>query len=592
MLYTSISLSVPVIRSGALAIAVVHRNLPDSLQRSRDCLNRFCGLHPPLQAEQKRRPLPWFPELPVRACAPQLQEYCLNQSFTELGLVAELVRAVTEEGYTLPTPVQAQAIPVILAGRDVLAGAQTGTGKTAAFTLPMLQLLSRHTHHGGRHAVRALVLTPTRELAAQVEESIRTYGKHMSLRSTLAYGGVGIGPQIDALKRGVDILVATPGRLLDHVGQKTVNLAHVEILVLDEADRMLDMGFIHDIRKVLALLPKNRQNLLFSATFSDEIQALAGGLLRDPAQVQVAPRNAESALVTQRIHPVDQGRKRALLAHLVRSGDWHQVLVFTRTKRGANRLAELLCKDGIEAAAIHGNKSQGARTRALGSFKAGELRVLVATDLAARGLDIEELPHVVNYELPNVPEQYVHRIGRTGRAGVTGEALSLVSPDEYPYLADIEKLLGRRLEREIIPGFEPGTAPSSGDEQRRAQQHSRHQAQQPSRQQQRSRGQPLGAPAITRGRRAGQGQQPRRGKQQPNHARDGQPHQRPMPGQRATGGDPERQPISNATALFPSSGAVFGHGGGHTGQRNGRQGSRGRRREVPALLSGWNRRGG
>ncbi len=390
-----------------------------------------------------------------------------HSSFDTLGLVAELVRAVHDEGYTVPTPVQAQAIPFILAGRDVLAGAQTGTGKTAGFTLPMLQRLAGHTHHGGRHAVRALVVTPTRELAAQIEESVRTYGKYMSLRSALVFGGVGMQPQVDALRRGVDILVATPGRLLDHVGQKTVNLSHIEILVLDEADRMLDMGFIHDIRKILALLPKKRQNLLFSATYTDEIRTLAGGLLHDPAYVQVAPRNAESELVAQRVHPVDQVRKRALLAHLVSSGDWRQVLVFTRTKHGANRLAEQLCKDGIESAAIHGNKSQGARTRALANFKSGELRVLVATDLAARGLDIEELPHVVNYELPNVPEQYVHRIGRTGRAGVTGEAISLVSPDEHAFLADIEKLMKRKVERTTVPGFEPGSAPSSAEQANR-----------------------------------------------------------------------------------------------------------------------------
>jgi ATP-dependent RNA helicase RhlE len=357
----------------------------------------------------------------------------------------------------------------------------------------------------------------------------------------------------------------------------------VEILVLDEADRMLDMGFIHDIRKVLALLPKNRQNLLFSATFSDEIRSLASGLLHDPAYVQASPRNAESALVTQRIHPVDQGRKRALLAHLVRSGDWHQVLVFTRTKHGANRLAEQLSKDGIEATAIHGNKSQGARTRALSNFKSGELRVLVATDLAARGLDIEQLPHVVNYELPNVPEQYVHRIGRTGRAGVTGEALSLVSPDEYSYLADIEKLLKRKLEREIVPGFEPGTAPlPSSDEQRHAPRE---------RQEQRRQGQRPGAPTAGRGQRPGQArQQPRRG--EPDRSRgDAQP-QRPAQEQRASGGDAERQPATNATALFPSSGAVYGHGGGRAGQRDARPRSRDRRREVPALLGGSNRRGG
>jgi ATP-dependent RNA helicase RhlE len=383
----------------------------------------------------------------------------------------ELVRAVADEGYTAPTPVQAQAIPVILAGRDVLAGAQTGTGKTAGFTLPLLQLLSSRANASpspARHPIRALVLTPTRELAAQVEESIRIYGRHLRLKTTLVYGGVGINPQIDALARGVDILVATPGRLLDHVGQKTVDLRHVEILVLDEADRMLDMGFIRDIRRVLALLPARRQNLLFSATFSDEIRALANGLLHDPAMVQVARRNAESELVAQRVYAVPQNDKRALLAHLVASGDWRQVLVFTRTKHGANRLAEQLCRDGIEATAIHGNKSQGARTKALAGFKAGEVRVLVATDLASRGLDIEELPHVVNYELPHVPEDYVHRIGRTGRAGSEGEAISLVSPDEAPLLADIEKLLKRKLERTPAPEFER-RAPAPAESRPQAQ---------------------------------------------------------------------------------------------------------------------------
>jgi ATP-dependent RNA helicase RhlE len=373
----------------------------------------------------------------------------------------ELVRAVADEGYLTPTPVQAQAIPVVLEGRDVLAGAQTGTGKTAGFTLPLLQrLASRATAapSPAKHPIRALVLTPTRELAAQVEESVRTYGKYLRLKTTIVYGGVGINPQIDALRRGVDILVATPGRLLDHVGQKTVDLRHVEILVLDEADRMLDMGFIRDIRRILALLPAKRQNLLFSATFSDEIRALANGLLHDPVTVQVARRNAESELVAQRIyHPVPQNHKRALLAHLVASGDWRQVLVFTRTKHGANRLAEQLCKDGIEATAIHGNKSQGARTKALAGFKSGDVRVLVATDLASRGLDIEELPHVVNYELPNVPEDYVHRIGRTGRAGSAGEAISLVSPDESALLADIERLLKRKIERAALPDY---TAPA------------------------------------------------------------------------------------------------------------------------------------
>jgi ATP-dependent RNA helicase RhlE len=390
-----------------------------------------------------------------------LQEIYLSLSFASLGLSAELVRAVAEQGYSEPTPVQAQAIPVILAGRDVLAGAQTGTGKTAGFTLPLLQRLASAALPAtpAPRPVRALILTPTRELAAQIEESVRTYGKHLTLRSTLIYGGVNINPQIDALRRGVDILVATPGRLLDHLQQKTASLAQVEILVLDEADRMLDMGFIRDIRRILALLPARRQNLLFSATFSNEIRQLADGLLHAPALIDVARRNAESELVAQRVHPVDGWRKRDLLIHLVATGDWRQVLVFTRMKSGANRLAEQLCKAGIEATAIHGNKSQPARTRALAGFKAGTVRVLVATDIAARGLDIEELPHVVNFELPNVPSDYVHRIGRTGRAGSSGEAISLVSGEENALLADIEKLLTRRIERQIVPGFEPGQTP-------------------------------------------------------------------------------------------------------------------------------------
>jgi ATP-dependent RNA helicase RhlE len=388
----------------------------------------------------------------------------LTPNFDSLGLSADIVRAVADEGYTQPTPIQLQAIPVVLEGRDVLAAAQTGTGKTAGFTLPMLHLLSSRPKVARRCSVRALVLTPTRELAAQVEESVRTYGRHLKVRTALVFGGVGINPQIDALRGGVDILVATPGRLLDLVGQKAVDLGQVEILVLDEADRMLDMGFIHDIRKVLALLPTKRQNLLFSATFSDDIRKLANGLLDKPAMVEVARRNADSEQVTQRIHPVDKSGKRALLSHLVKRGDWQQVLVFTRTKHGANRLAEQLIKDGIESAAIHGNKSQGARTRALSGFKTGEVRVLVATDIAARGLDIEQLPHVVNYELPNVPADYVHRIGRTGRAGSTGEAISLVSPDENAFLADIERLIKRKLPREVVPGFEPGTAPASNED--------------------------------------------------------------------------------------------------------------------------------
>ena len=387
----------------------------------------------------------------------------MSQLFADLGLMADLTRAVADHGYTQPTPIQMEAIPVILDGRDVLAGAQTGTGKTAGFTLPLLQRLMATLPESGPHPVRALIVTPTRELAAQIEESVRIYGKYLPLRSTVVFGGVGITPQIEALKEGVDILVATPGRLLDHANEQTVDLSHVEILVLDEADRMLDMGFIHDVKRILALLPVQRQNLLFSATFSDDIRALADGLLDNPVMVEVARRNAESELVAQRVHPVGQDRKRALLAHLVKSGDWKQVLVFTRTKHGANRLAHQLGRSGISATAIHGNKSQGARTKALADFKAGLVRVLVATDLAARGLDIEELPHVVNYDMPHVAEDYVHRIGRTGRAGSTGEAVSLVSPDEMPLLAEIEKLMRRKVEQTVIAGFEAGVAATAGE---------------------------------------------------------------------------------------------------------------------------------
>jgi ATP-dependent RNA helicase RhlE len=375
-------------------------------------------------------------------------------SFSTLGLSAELLRAVSEKGYTQATPIQLKAIPVILEGQDILAGAQTGTGKTAGFTLPLLQRLSA-TPHGAHRTIRSLILTPTRELAAQVEESVRVYGKYVPLKSTVIYGGVGFNPQADKLRHGVDILVATPGRLLDHVSQKTVDLSHVEILVLDEADRMLDMGFIRDIRKILALLPKKRQNLLFSATFSDEIKQLADGLLNAPVLIEVARRNTAAELVSQVVHPVDRARKRELLAHLIHTQGWKQVLVFTRTKHGANRLAEQLEDDGISATAIHGNKSQGARTKALADFKKGSVRVLAATDIAARGLDIDQLPHVVNYELPNVPEDYVHRIGRTGRAGKEGEALSLVCVDERDFLRDIERLLNRDIPKVVIPGFEP-----------------------------------------------------------------------------------------------------------------------------------------
>lgn len=376
-------------------------------------------------------------------------------SFADLGLAEPLLRAVREQGYETPTPIQQQAIPMVLSGGDLLAGAQTGTGKTAGFTLPMLhRLMAKPPVAGQRRVVRALVLTPTRELAAQVEENVRAYGKYLPLQSMVIFGGVGMNPQIDRLRRGVDILVATPGRLLDIAQQGHLDLSKVEILVLDEADRMLDMGFIHDIKKVLALLPASKQSLLFSATFSDEIKALADRLLKSPSLIEVARRNATADTISQRVYWTGRERKKELLAKLIKDNDWHQVLVFTRMKFGANRLAEFLEKNGISAMAIHGNKSQGARTKALSEFKSGTLQVLVATDIAARGIDIDELPHVINFELPNVPEDYVHRIGRTGRAGCEGEALSLVCPDEEIFLKDIERLIKRTLERETVPGFE------------------------------------------------------------------------------------------------------------------------------------------
>ena len=381
-------------------------------------------------------------------------------SFSSLGLSAELLRAVAEQGYTEATPVQARAIPVILAGRDLQAAAQTGTGKTAGFTLPLLQLLqTRQSPAASRTPVRVLILTPTRELAAQVGESVQTYGKHLRFHSAIIFGGVNINPQKDKLRRGVDIVIATPGRLLDHVEQRTIDLSHVEILVLDEADRMLDMGFIRDIRRIIGLLPKHRQNLMFSATFSDDIRKLAGGILHEPETIDIAPRNSTAERVSQRVYPVDQHQKRVLLAKLIKEGDWKQVLVFTRTKHGANRLCEQLSREGIHSAAIHGNKSQGARTKALADFKLNKVRVLVATDIAARGLDIDQLPHVVNYELPNVPEDYVHRIGRTGRAGSSGEAISLVASAERGLLRDIERLLRQELPKTVVPGFEPGSGP-------------------------------------------------------------------------------------------------------------------------------------
>jgi len=376
-------------------------------------------------------------------------------SFETLGLRAELLRAVSEKGYTTPSPIQLQAIPPILEGKDIMGGAQTGTGKTAGFTLPLLQnLMSSGKHQKGR-AIRALVLTPTRELAAQVGESVEMYGKHLPLKSTVIFGGVSINPQIKKLRNGIDILVATPGRLLDHVSQNTVDLSKLEILVLDEADRMLDMGFIHDIRKVLARVPKQKQTLLFSATFSADIKKLANGLLNSPTLVEVARLNTATETVTQVVHPVDKKRKRELLSFLIGSNNWKQVLVFNRTKHGANRLAEQLTNDGINSAAIHGNKSQSARTKALADFKSGKIRVLVATDIAARGIDIDQLPHVVNFELPNVAEDYVHRIGRTGRAGKEGEAMSLVCIDEHKLLKDIERLMKREIPSVIIDGYEP-----------------------------------------------------------------------------------------------------------------------------------------
>ncbi|MDP3652399.1 MAG: DEAD/DEAH box helicase [Rhodoferax sp.] len=379
-------------------------------------------------------------------------------NFEELNLAPAIVKAVREHGYETPTAIQAQAIPLILEGHDLLGGAQTGTGKTAAFVLPMLHKLamnrSAQNKFGGT-GIRALVLTPTRELAAQVEESVRTYGKFLQLSSTVIFGGVGMNPQISKLKKGVDILVATPGRLLDLQQQGMLDLGQVQMLVLDEADRMLDMGFIHDVKKVLALVPKDKQSLLFSATFSDEIRDLANGLLKNPQSVQVTPRNTTVQRITQVIHPVGRGKKKALLAHIIQEQNWSQVLVFTRTKFGANNVAEFLEKNGITAMALHGNKSQSARTQALSGFKSGEVRALVATDIAARGIDIDDLPHVVNYEIPNVSEDYVHRIGRTGRAGADGAAVNLVCLDEEGFMQDIERFTKQNIEVKIVEGFGP-----------------------------------------------------------------------------------------------------------------------------------------
>jgi ATP-dependent RNA helicase RhlE len=440
---------------------------------------------------------------------------------------------VSEQGYTVPTPIQAQAIPVVLAGKDLLAAAQTGTGKTAGFTLPLLQLLNSRVN--AKKAIRCLILVPTRELAAQVQESVRTYGKYKPLRSITIFGGVNINPQIQDLRRGVDIVVATPGRLLDHVQQRTIDLRHIEILVLDEADRMLDMGFIHDIRRIIGLLPKQRHNLMFSATFPDEIRKLAATFMQNPQLVEVARRNTPAELVAQVQHPVDQSRKKDLLAHLIKTNNWQQVLVFTKTKRGANRLAEALEKSGIEADAIHGNKSQPQRTKVLKRFKDNDLQVLVATDIAARGIDIDELPHVVNFDLPHVAEDYVHRIGRTGRAGSSGEAVALVCHDDRPLMAAIERLMNRKVESRVVAGFEPGSggghnrpapeAPRHNQRPQRPQhrpQHQRHGAgknpkrpqqqrapQQPQRAQQPQRQQPAAQPKPAAEQRPAQLQYPR-----------------------------------------------------------------------------------
>ena len=394
----------------------------------------------------------------MRVNVPAPRTGAILMNFEELKLAPAILKAVREQGYETPTAIQAQAIPLILEGHDLLGGAQTGTGKTAAFTLPLLNRLAMSRsvqNRWGGNGIRALVLTPTRELAAQVEESVRTYGKYLQLSSTVIFGGVGMNPQIDRVKSGIDILVATPGRLLDLQQQGYMDLSSVQVLVLDEADRMLDMGFIHDVKKVLALLPQQKQSLLFSATFSDEIRSLAEGLLRNPQSVQVTPRNTTVQRITQSVHPVGRNKKKALLAHIINTHEWSQVLVFTRTKFGANHVAEYLNKNGVTAMALHGNKSQGARTQALAGFKSGEIRALVATDIAARGIDIDDLPHVVNYEIPNIPEDYVHRIGRTGRAGREGQAVNLVSLDEEGFMAEIERFTKQQIPVEKVEGFGP-----------------------------------------------------------------------------------------------------------------------------------------
>ncbi len=511
----------------------------------------------------------------------------MDSSFEALGLSEALVRAVTDLGYTQPTPIQLQAIPVVLAGGDLMAGAQTGTGKTAAFVLPILQRLSTATPGATREhrAPRVLILAPTRELAAQVEESVRDYGKHQHAKCAVIFGGVSIRPQFDALKRGVDIVVATPGRLLDHVGQKTIDLSKIEVLVLDEADRMLDMGFLPDMKRVFAQLPKQRQTLLFSATFSDEIRTLAATLLRNPVSVQATPRNSTVEAVDQKMISVERTRKSELLAHLITNNQWFQVLVFTRTKHGANRLAEYLGKHGVTALAIHGNKSQNARTRALADFKRGELQALVATDIAARGLDIEQLPHVVNFDMPNVPEDYVHRIGRTGRAGATGEAISLVSREEEALLRDIERLIKRPVPRMTVPSYQPSVGAAHDPDQRPARS-----AQPPRR---------PGAPK----RAASPPQREARSRQQAGHGGRVKAPAQPGPAAKSrqgTSGDTRRSAAATgergdaAAPTHPTPRPAAQHGGhrGSGGEARGREGSDSLvRTNIPAFLQPTSRRG-
>jgi ATP-dependent RNA helicase RhlE len=498
-----------------------------------------------------------------------------NVTFTDLNLCAPVQHAIADAGYTVPTPIQAQAIPYVLRGGDLLAGAQTGTGKTAGFTLPILHRLSETPLNTATGKPRCLILSPTRELAAQIGESVTTYGKYLPLKSLVVFGGVSVNAQIARLKKPVDILVATPGRLLDLVQQRALDLSGIEILVLDEADRMLDMGFIHDIKKVLALLPKKRQNLLFSATFSDEIKQLADNLLNAPDLVEVARRNASNALIEQSVHMVPQAHKREMVSHLIKQNNWKQVLIFTRTKHGANRLAEKLVKDGIPAMAIHGNKSQNARTAALAEFKAGTIPALVATDIAARGLDIDQLPQVVNFELPNVPEDYVHRIGRTGRAGATGAAISLVDREELKMLKDIEKLIKREIPRVAVEGFEP---PAKGSEEPDRPPRGQNPRGQNSGRQNQGQGRQTQSKPTTGGKLAQpqqNGQRPAQG--QPGQNRSAQPNQN-RPAQGSAANSNQAKPAAQhrqggnkpAGALFtPKPGASPANGqGNHAANRN------------------------